>query len=339
MFCILGLRDNRTIGNDSRTSYKTMFFSVGERDWNQLRGLDDWLQIGGEDEDSGGHDRNFALQWLMKLVYELSNGDYQWFIVVAAIIVLVSESIFIQRYSPSPLQSILYFLGLLFFSFHFSATKQSLAMCILLFSFPAIVERKPVRFLILVLCASFFHFPALVFLPAYWIGNLQLGRDYLFVLAGVFILTYIFRNQLVGLMNDTYETGVNMNSSMRFLANKVLVMLAIIVMAFLVRPPDPEDRVYCTLLQLVGIATVIQTFARYNNTFERLADYYFQFSVVFIPMIFEEVTTKRRYLGTQTTSVVRQFGPFAAGAFAIWRFLDMVMRDEHLYPFRFFFEQ
>ena len=339
MFCIMGLRDNRTIGDDSRTSYKTQFFKVGEREWSELSGIDDWLQLDGEDSGRSGHERNIGLPWLMKLVYELSDGDYQWFIIVVAILVLGAESFLIQRYSPSPIQSVLYYFGLLFFAFQFSATKQTLAMCFIMLSFPAIVDRRPIRFLLLVICASFFHFPALIFLPAYWIGNMRLDRGYLVALAVVFLLTYVFRGRIVSLMTDTYETAINANSKARFFANKVLIMLVIIVAALLIRPPEPEDRAYSVLLQLIGVATVIQTFSSYNNTFERLADYYFQFAVIFIPMVFEKVETKRHYLQEQTLRVIRNLAPFVFCAFGIWRFLNNVTNDSHLSPFRFFFEQ
>jgi len=338
MFCLLGLRDCKTIGNDSRTSYLSQFYSDGQKDWEDLRDIRDWGRIGSDDSDSG-HDRNFGLQWLMKIVYVVSGGQYQWFIVIAAVIVLVSESVYIQKYSPSPLQSVLYFLGLLLYMFHFSATKQSMAMCILLFSFPAIIEKKPIRFVALVVVASFFHFPALVFLPAYWIGNLRMRNGYLIVLAITFILAFFFRDSLVNLMTDTYGTELDTGTHMRFLANKVLVMLVIIITALIVRPLDPEDRVYNVLMHLTGVAAVIQTFASYNNTFERLADYYFQYAVVLIPMIFEEVQTKRKYLNNETLNLVRSYGTVVACAFAIWRFLAVMISDGHFYPFRFFFEQ
>ena len=36
------------------------------------------------------------------------------------------------------------------------------------------------------------------------------------------------------------------------------------------------------------MAAIIQMFSMYDNVFTRLADYYFQFSVLYIPMIFFE---------------------------------------------------
>ena len=84
---------------------------------------------------------------------------------------------------------------------------------------------------------------------------------------------------------------------------------------------------------------MIAVFSSYNNTFERLADYYFQFSVVFIPMVFEDVKLKRRHLSERELALVRKAGPYLFGAFAIWRFLDYVQRPEaSLTPYQFYFQ-
>ena len=212
-------------------------------------------------------------------------------------------------------------------------------MCLLLFAFSAIIDRKPVRFVILVVLASFFHVPALIFLPAYWIANIKAGRNYLALLAVVFVVTYALRGQVLNLLNDAYYASeVDPNTNVRFLANKVVVMLVIIVTAVLVRPPEPEDRVYSALLQLMGVSAVLQTFAGYSNVFERLADYYFQFSVLFIPMVFERIRPRRQYLSREALNLVYSFAPYVFGMFAIWRFLDTITNDVHFTPFRFFFE-
>ncbi len=339
LFCIQGLRDSQTIGNDSRTSYRYDFNAMADREWSDLGDIRDWAHFSGEDESYAGQNRNFATRWLMKLVYDLTNGDYQWFIAIVAAIILSSEALIIHKYSPSPIQSVLYYLGLLFFIFQMSATKQSIAMAILFLAFPSIVDRKPVRFILLVVAASFFHFPALVFLPAYWIANMRTGRHYLILLAGLFLLTYLLRDRILNLMNDAYyDSEVDAVGDVRFLANKVIVMLIIIVAALLIRPPDPDDRVYCALLHLMGMAAVIQTFSSYSNIFERLADYYFQFAVIFIPMVFERIKPRRRYLSEQTSSLVYNYAPYIFCAFAVWRFLDTILNDEHFTPFRFFFQ-
>lgn len=338
MFCVYGLRDAYSVGNDSASSYKLEFESMEHTDKDELPGLSDWWHVEEENEDRSGHERNIAFTRLMKFVYDKTDGDYQAFIILISAFVMIAVAHFVRRYSPSPIQSVLYFFGLLYFSFMFSALKQSIAMAIILFSFDAVNDRKLIRFLLLVALASMFHFPAIVFLPAYWVANMQLGRTYLFFLAILFVLTYLFRDQLVKWMTDNYNTLIFEDSSMRFMANKVVIMLVIIVAALLIRPPEAGDKLYSSMLMLIGIAAVIQTFAGYNNTFERLADYYYQFAVVFIPMVFEDVKTKRQYLQPRALMLIRNYAPYFVCAFAIWRFLHVVGNDGTLNPYQFYFQ-
>lgn len=337
MFCIYGLRDAYSIGNDSSSSYLHGFQAMENRKWEDLPSLDSWLSSEDFGEDRAGHERSVAFEWLMKLVYDWADGDYQWFIGIIALFVMIAVAQFVQRYSPSPVQSFLYYFGLIYYTMMFNTLKQSIAMAFVLFAFNAIINRRMIRFLLLVWVASLFHFPALVFLPSYWIANMRLGRAYLIFLAALFLVTYLFRDRMVDWMTDAYDTEVY-NYSMRFLANKVIVMIVIISAALVIRPPSADDKIYNALLMIIGVATVIQTFASYNNTFERLADYYFQFSIVFIPMVFEDVKTKRRHLSERELWLVRRVGPYVFGAFAIWRFLDSTVNDPTIYPHQFYFQ-
>lgn len=251
---------------------------------------------------------------------------------------MLSVAQFVYRFSSNPLQSFLYFFGLMIYVLHFSILKQSIAMGFVLLSFNAIIDRKPFWFVVLVAAASIFHFPALAFLPAYWIANINIEKGYLILLAVLFVLTYAFREQLLEWMTDTYETAVYEYEGVSFLANKVIVMLVIIAAALVIRPPSIEDRVYCALLQIIGVAAIIQTFSSYNNTFERLADYYFQFAIVFLPMVFENVKTKRVYLSQREQTIVRRIGPILFCAIAIWRFLNGVTNNPTLFPHQFYFQ-
>ena len=283
--------------------------------------------------------RNTGFFLLMKVLSELTGGDFQIFLFFIALVTEITLAILIVRYSPLPWMSYLVWNCIGFYVFGFSSIKQALAMGVLMIAMDAILQEKPRKFLIATLLAGLIHFPALVFLPAYWVANMKLERGYLIFLSGLLILTYLFRDRLISFMTEAYYSSeMATTSQLRFLANKVIIILIIIVAALVIRPPQENDRLYRVLLHLMGIAAVIQTFAGYSNVFERLADYYFQFSVIFIPMVFEGVRTERRYLDTATTQLVCSFGPYIFGSFAIWRFLDTITSDGHFVPFRFFFQ-
>ena len=330
LFAVMGLRDVNSVGVDSigiGGSYPVNYKQYGQAAWGALY-------------KEGGENFNIGFKYLMKLLYELTGGDYQWFITLLMLFVVFSYIRFIKKYSPSPIQSILYFLGMLYFVILADLLKQSIAMSILLFAIDAIFEKKPIKFIFIVLTASLFHFPALVFLPAYWLCRMQIGRNYLFLLSILLLATYIFRNQILRFMLDAYG-GDDINASMegvRFLRNKVIVMIIIVVAAIILRPPSRGDTVYNACLVFTGMAIVFQTFCGYNNIFERLADYYFHTSIVFIPLIFEKIDLKTHVIDFGTELMIKELATPLFCAFAIWRFLSTVNNSPYYNGFRFIWQ-
>lgn len=325
IFAVYGLRNTYWIGVDSRYSYLKAFERISQMSWKQFRNT-------GQEYNNAYYSLNWAIAHL--------GGDYQLFVSLEALFVTVCFGRMIYRYSPSPIQSICYHLGLLFFMFHISALKQSYAMAFLMLAFDQIVRRKPIWFIILVLVASQFHYPSLVFLPAYWITLIRPGKSYLLLLATVLVLTYIFRNQMLNLMLDSYK-GSEEEATMEgvtFLRTKSIIMIVIVVAAVVFRRPTADDPIYGYLLEFMGIAIVFQTFCGYNNIFERLADYYFQFSVIFIPMVFDKRQKQRSLFSWRIMDVIYTAGPFIFCGYGIYRFLISFVGDNHYVPYRFFFQ-
>lgn len=327
LFCVYGLRDAYSVGNDSASSYLHGFQYMENTEWSEVNGK-------GEDNF------NIGFAYLMKLGYEITDGDYQLFIAALSVFTMIAYARFIKKYSPSPLQSVLYFMGLLYYTFMFCALKQALAMSILLFAFDAIMDRKPVKFIILVLIASTVHFPAMAFMPAYWIARIKINRSYIFLLAMLLVATYLFRDQILRFMLDSYGSD-DMEATMSgvvFLRNKVIIMIIIVVASMILRPMTSDDTVYTTLLKYAGVAIVFQTFCGYNNTFERLADYYFHFSIVLIPLVFEKCDLQRRYLELKTENMIKTIAPILFCSFAIWRFVNYANSNASFSNYIFFFQ-
>ena len=321
MFVLCGMRDVYNIGIDSSTSYVAIFQGLGEMDWEGIP-----------------QGNNMGFSYLLKLCHSLTGGDYQSFYMLYTAFFMAIFGRFVSKYSPNPVQSFCYFWGLLCYIFLFDGIKQGIAMGFITLAFDAIVEKKPLRFALLVSIAWWFHAPALVFAPAYLIAMMKPGRMYLLFLAALLAFTYNFRDQILELMLEFYDTNIY-DYEMRFLANKAIIMLGIVTAALVLRPPEEEDRVYGILLQFMGIAIVIQTFASYNNTFERLANYYFQFCVAFIPLVFQADTRRSQLLDLKTEAMAKQLAPWAFCAFGVWRFANYIQANDWLWlPYRFFFE-
>ena len=331
LFAVMGLRDVYSTGNDASGtfgSYPNIFNYAGKTAWGSLSGR-------------GENNFNIGFTYLTKALYIITNGNYQLYVSLISLFVMISYMRFIDRYSPAPIQSILCFMGLLYYSMLFDVLKQALAMAILLYAFDAIIEKRPIRFIIFTAIAALLHFPALVFLPAYWIGQMKIGRKYIALLAALLVLTFIFRDQLLNIMLNAYSGGESSATlaGVRFLRNKVLLMIAITALAVIIKPPSSEDSVYNALLMFAGVAIIFQTFCGYNNTFERLADYYFHTSIILIPMIFDKDVTEGLLADTRNNRQVLDYASFLICAFAVWRFLSYMNNAGIFNSYQFFWQR
>lgn len=326
MFALMGLRDCERIGNDSRTSYLWEYAEVRDGTYD----IPKFYEL----------TENPGLPHFMKAEIAIFGADYQLFLAIEAAIILIGFAHLISRYSVSPVQSVCYYWGLLYYLFMFSATKQALAMTILIFAFDAVIDKKPVRFLLLVLFAAWFHFPAFIFLAAYPMAQIKVGRSYIIFLAAAMVITFIFRNSIINLMMGAYHSEESMidMGGLVFLGTKVIIMLVIITSALILRPMSSKDYTYSTLMKFMGIAAVLQTFCYYDNIFERLADYYYQFAVIFIPMVFDRSQNIRSGLDSSTAYLVKTVAPYMFGAYGVYRMTNYVAADWHFVPFRFFFQ-
>ena len=325
MFAVMGFRDAYSIGIDSASSYITSFTKIANGDTQLIN-----------------NGKNELFYYLMKIVSNLSGGNYQIFVIVISAFVMLCTGHFVSRYSISPIQSFCYYWGLLLYIFMFSAEKQAVAMAILLLAFDAIIDRKPVKFLLLVAIASQFHFPALVFLPAYWLAKMKLDRNYVIILCGALVVTFIFRDAILNLMLGAYG-GDEIEATMQgeaLLRTKSIIMIGIVAAALVLRSPTEEDRLYSILLKFMGVAIIFQTFCGYNNIFERLADYYFQFAIVFIPLVFERKSGIQSRISVSTANSIKMIAPVIFSAYGIYRFSAYIHSFEPLFlPYVFYFNK
>lgn len=238
---------------------------------------------------------NTGIRWLFH--YANAVGiSYDNCILIIAVFSAVTLGILVYRYSPSPYWSYLIYIAMGFYMFTYSGLKQTIAMSFLVLAVMEVFERKFRRFLLWVLIASWFHAPSLIFLAAYPFCHQRLNSWYFITLAALFAAMFLFRNQIVSFLSlmyyddqDTYEIIDSAEVGGRFVM-MVLIMAAAVVM----RPLRSWDRLYVQTFNLMVLAAALQTMSVYDNNFTRLTDYYYQFIVLFIPMMLQPGQSQAR---------------------------------------------
>ena len=98
LFVIYGFRDTYVIGDDSTNTYVGGFLATGKMSWSELMNLD--IQ-------------NKGYFVFNKIIYGVTGGDYQAYITILSGLVTFCFGFLVYRYSPDPLQSILYAMAIL----------------------------------------------------------------------------------------------------------------------------------------------------------------------------------------------------------------------------------
>ncbi len=250
--------------------YASLYYEMVDYGW-----FSDYVVQGG---------RNTGFFWMQKLFSQLSGGNFQVFLFVLALITEIAVVYIIYKYSPIPWVSYLVWNCLGFYVFGFSSIKQAMAMAVLLFAFDAIIKEKPLRYLIIVFLATMIHMPAIVFLPAYWLTKSRISLPTItgYVAAG--IIVYVFRGQIVNFITNIYYEDETFVLQEAGLGGRFFMILAILLAGVLIK--GFKEKNFQKLFNLMVVAVIFQILSGYDNVFTRMTDYYFMFSILYIPMLF-----------------------------------------------------
>ncbi len=231
--------------------------------------------------------RNTGFYLFMKLIAMLTGGNYQAFLFVVAIIIEVAVALLIYKYSPRPWLSYLVWNCVGFYIFGFSAVKQSLSMAFIVFAMICILEGKRVYFILSVLIAGFIHAPAFAFLPAYWLAKRRINMWMIGGYIAAAGIIFAFRDQIVVFISEYYyeeSTMEILNFGTEGLGGRFFLIVLILICGALLK--GFQEKEFESLFHVIVVSAIFQMFSVYNNVFTRFADYYFQFSILFIPLIF-----------------------------------------------------
>lgn len=258
--------------------YHHMFNTYGDIGWFS----DEILQEG----------RNTGFQFLMKLVNHLTGGDFQILLILIAVITHGMLAVVIYRYSPAPWMSFLLWDCMAIYIFGFSAIKQALAMSFVMLAFMGLAEDKPRLYWLGMLLAGFTHTPALVFLPAYWLTKMRVTPKTIVFYLVLGLTVYVFRDAFVSLMQKIYYEEEELLIFSGDVGNRFVMLLGFTLFGVLFKGFPNRD--HEKLFHIMAVSVILQMFSGYDNIFTRLADYYFQFSVLYLPLVFFPREGKRQ---------------------------------------------
>jgi transmembrane protein EpsG len=218
----------------------------------------------------------------------------QSFILITSLIISVSFARFFYKYSANVGLSFYLHLTIGLFIVTLSALRQSIAICLILFAIDYILERKPVKFLIVVYLASTFHFSAIVFLPVYFCTKINMVSYHrlFIILLSLFSLLFLKEMLMSFVQNFIPEQYMAHYGALSDKArmNFLLVLISLAIPLFIVllwKFTDQKANLISNeesfFFVLTCICTVITIFALNFIMISRISFYFIPAYIVLIP--------------------------------------------------------
>ena len=243
-----------------------------------------------------GRINNIGIRLFFRLC-GLLGVSYQASLFIITAFSIISLGILIYKYSPSPYWSYLIYIAMGFYLFTFSGLKQTIAMGFLVIAMMKLLEDKIGKYILFVIIAGVFHAPAFIFFLALPFCKVKLSGKFLVIVIVLAILVIANRNQIAEFLSEMYYDSEKDFTASKLIGGRALMMAFIMVIAQFLRPLRNDDTVYRKIFGLMILAFVTQFFSVFNNIFTRLADYFYQFVILYIPMMIEPAYVRLNQMG------------------------------------------
>jgi len=250
---------------------------------------------------SGQVDPGFGVvNWLVKSVVP----DFSALLTVLAIVIIGIYAMFMHKYSPYPLISLLYWFGTYNGEIFFN--RQALAIAITLLAFPFIVRRKIIPFVLITILAATMQVSVIGFLLAYPIYHLKCKGRYLVLMlvAGIVIgqfldfkllLTVASLVQIIDINQerlldkvDLYYGGSSAEEEANMLVSSVRRLLIVPIEIFFIEKISKTNPYYrgCVNLTVFGYALFFLLKNVNATVATRVGSPFYMYEILLIPMIF-----------------------------------------------------
>lgn len=213
--------------------------------------------------------------------------SYEACLFLIAAFTAITLGVLIFRYSPSPYWSYLIYIGMGFYLFTYSGLKQTIAMGFICLAMIGLLEGRFWLFLLWTLVGGVFHAPALIFLGAYPFARKKPDITYALILISLVLVVFLFRNRIVSFLAEMYYDDEEILENSRRVGGRFLMMVFILGLGYYLRPLHVHDKIYGYVFNVMVLAAALQTFSIYSNNYTRLTDYYYQFIVLYFPMMLQ----------------------------------------------------
>ncbi|WP_169447646.1 EpsG family protein [Paenibacillus daejeonensis] len=290
LFIVSGLRGSN-IGTDT-WNYLRGFRNIATTSFNNVFSLERW-------------EPGYLI--INKLSSIISYNE-QVILIVTSFLSLAGVGYFIYKNSTNVVFSLYLFVSLYLYLFSFNGIRQAIAISIIAIGFHYIINRKLIRYIVVVALASLFHQTSILLLVLYFIYGLRANIKVLALLASVFAVVWAILDRLILVVIRNSNTLSYLESGQLFegsgllfplISASILFLLVYIKFSESIRDKDLDFFIILTLLSLFNnlLSLEIALFVRFS--------YFFMvFYILAIPYSLRLIKKKEKRIILSYTTII-----------------------------------
>ena len=221
--------------------------------------------------------------WLFSRIFK----GTQWWLAAIAFIYSISVGTLIYKESKQTAISIVMLVSLGFFSFSLTGLRQTMAMSIILCTYPFLKQRKLIPFIITVVIASLYHISALVFLILYPISNMRLGIYHVLVALVAIVIFYAFKGWLLEILtqilgDERFEGYTSGEAAKLTMSGFFIQTVCLLFGLYYYKNLTHKDKSSLILYNASFLGWVFQIFSSFIAEFFRVSMFFSIFNIILI---------------------------------------------------------
>lgn len=213
--------------------------------------------------------------------------DPQWWLAAVALFYSIVVGRLIYKESKQAAISLVMLVALECYYFSMTGLRQTVAMSVLILSYPFLQQRRFIPFAILVFIASRYHLSALAFFLVYPIGNKKLGIYHIIIAAIALIIFYAFKEWLLEFLNnvlqeDRFENYTNSDASKLTMSGFAIQTACFGFALYYYKRMIAEDERYLVLYNLSFVGWVFRLFSSFIGEFFRISMIFSIFNIILV---------------------------------------------------------
>lgn len=224
--------------------------------------------------------------WMVSIIYNISNENPDWLFIICSIITFIYIAKAIKDQSVNIVISIALVFLIRYYFLTLNIVRQGIAMSIILYSLKFIKEKNFRKYLLTILFASCFHLMSLVYIPIYFLCQINWKRKQnaiiLALIPVVAITLYIFVAKFT-------KYGVYIENSIEsnnLLLHEILLSGFILVVATLEKKHIEIEKEYFHIYYVLQVITfVIAICSKFLPLSDRIVWLFYIQNIFLIPII------------------------------------------------------